>query len=145
MEDLHRNLVLPVVQLGELGVLDGNVLFNVLARQRNLFVLPGTIHGRQRPVRDRRRYAGKDEQEHVRLEATPVEEREEHLQDIGHDNDRGGEVVVGEIAVALCETSERGILYGGIVGRLHGRGRHGRLENRSISGIFKLGHVFGSV
>ena len=44
VEDLHGNFLLAFVQLLELGVVDSDVLVNILARQLNFFVFPASVN-----------------------------------------------------------------------------------------------------
>lgn len=54
VEDLHGDFLLALVQLLELGVVDSDVLVNILARQLNLFVFPAPVNAHERPVADSR-------------------------------------------------------------------------------------------
>ena len=77
MEDLHGDPLFAIVFTLELDVLDCNVLFYVFARQLNLFVLSGTIQAVERPVRDGRWNAGKDDKENICLEPSAVHKRQD--------------------------------------------------------------------
>lgn len=54
VEDLHGNFLLAFVQLLELGVIDGDVVVNILARQLNLFVFSASVNAHKGPVTDSR-------------------------------------------------------------------------------------------
>jgi hypothetical protein len=109
VEDLHRYLVPAIVQHLHLGVFDGDVLFNALARQLDLFVFPSAVHAVYGPVCDGNGETGEYEQEEVGLEPAEVEEREKGLENVGNDEDACSKMKVVERAVALCETDEGGI------------------------------------
>jgi len=134
MENLHRNLAPGIIQLLHLRVLDGDVLFNVLARKLNLLVFPLSIHAVQGPVRDSGGYASKDEQKEIGLEPATVDEGKEGLEDVRSDEDAYSKVVVVEGAVAFCEAYKGSIFYCGEAGDPHGGGRrgHGEIHKPSI-------------
>jgi len=52
MEDLHWDFLLSMELATKLGILDGDILFNVLSGKSNLFVLARTIHAHESPVSD---------------------------------------------------------------------------------------------
>lgn len=74
MEDLHGDFVFAIVEGLELEVVDGDVLFNVIAWEDDLFVFPGAIRADKHPVGDGGGYAGQDEEKEIGLEAAAVEE-----------------------------------------------------------------------
>lgn len=124
VEDLHGNLVLALVQFLHFDVLNGNILLNVLAGEKNLLVLSTAIHAVQSPVRDSGGDTGDDQEEEVGLETTATDERKEGLEEVGNDDHASCEVNIVECAIALGETDQRGIFNGRQVGHPHSGGRH---------------------
>jgi len=70
MEDLHGDLVLAVIFLLEFEVLDGDVLFDIFARESHLFVHARADPGHDEPVRNRERDAEKGYEEPVSVSAS---------------------------------------------------------------------------
>jgi len=149
VEDLNRDFVLAGVQLLQLGVMDSDVLLNVFAGQDNLFVLARTKVAHDGPIGNGDGDAEEENHEEVGLEATILDDGNERLDNVRHDEDEGGQLIVGEGPIALGEADEGRVLNRREIGRLHGGGRHrgsgwkGTLV-RIIECLF-TNHAFGSV
>lgn len=131
MEGLHGDFFTSSVSFLEFGVVDGNVVFDVLSRQSDLFVSARTIDTDEGPVSDGGRDTGEDENEEVGLEASVFDDRKERLDEIGNYDDESGEVEVVEGAVALCKADEGGIFDSRGGGDPHRRGGHDGAEDRN--------------
>ena len=77
VHELHGDLFLAVVLCLELGIVDGEVLFDVLAWQLYAFILTSTKHTHECPVGYRHGYTENDDKKEVGLEAATVDERNE--------------------------------------------------------------------
>ena len=134
VEDLHRNLLLAEVLGLELRVLDGDVLLDIAARKLDLLVDTGTVRAHDGPVGGGDGDAEEKDKEDVGLEAAVAKDGEGALDEPGDAKDEGGELGVGEVAIALGETDEGGVLDGWGVGDFDRVGRHdarhGRLGER---------------
>ena len=113
VEDLHGDLLLAEVLCLELRVLDGDVLVKGAAGELDLEVLAGTVDGHDCPVGDGDGETEENDEEDISLEATIANYGEGALDDVGNAKDEGGELRIGEVAIALCETDEGGVFDGG--------------------------------
>ncbi len=116
VEDLDGDLLLCKVLCLELWVCDGDVLLDVAAGELDLLVLAGAVGAHDCPVGDSDGEAEEEDEEEVGLEAAMGDDGEGALDEPGDAEDEGGELVVGEVAVALREPDERCIFNGGGVG-----------------------------
>ena len=132
VEDLHGDLLLAKVLCLELGVLDGDVLLDVTAGELDLLVLAGAVHAHDCPVGNGDGDAHDEDKEEVSLEAATTEDGEGPLDDPGDAEDEGGEVEVGEVAIALSEADERRVFDGGGGRDGDGVGRHGCATRPSV-------------
>lgn len=132
VEELHRHLLLALVHLLELGVLDSNILLDVLARQRDLLVSPRTINTVERPIPHCSRDTSQQEHEQIGLEAAIFNDGKERLEDIRNDHDEGSEMIIVEGAVALSKTDKGSVFDSGVVRHPHGGGTHGGGEGKDI-------------
>lgn len=124
VEYLHRDLVLALVQFLELGVVDRDILFDVLSGQLNFLVHAPAVQAVERPVPNSGGTTSQKEHEQVGLDAPILDERNERLDDIRNDDQEDGEVDVVEGAVAFSEGGDGAVFNGGEVGRLHRARRH---------------------
>lgn len=129
VEDLHGNFFFSMIECLEFVVLDGDVLFDILAWQDDLLVPAFPIHGRGRPVGDCNRHAKDNDKEDIGLESAAVDDRKDAFDNERHTEDEDSEVRIGKVAISLCETHEGRIFDGGRVGDAHGRERHGERDD----------------
>jgi hypothetical protein len=125
VEDLHGNFLFAFVQLLELGVVDSDVLVNILARQLNLFVFPVSVNAHKGPVTDSRGCTKYEKQEQVGFETTILDDGSEGFDNIRDDKDEDGQMDVAKRTIALCETDEGRILDSGVLCDPHCGGGHG--------------------
>ena len=134
VEDLHGDLLLAKVLCLELGVLDSDVFLDVAAGKLDLLVLAGAVHTHDGPVADGDGEAEEEDKEDISLEAAIAYDGDGPLDEPGHAENEGGELVVGEVAVALREANEGRIFNGGGVRDGDGVGRHCARHSRSTAG-----------
>ena len=125
VEELHGHLLLAFVHLLELGIVNGDILLDVLARQRDLLVSPRTINAVESPIPHCSRGSSQQEHEQISLEAAIFNDGKERLEDVRNDHKEGGEMIIVEGAVPLGKTDKGSVFDSGIVRHPHGRGAHG--------------------
>lgn len=113
MENLHGNLILFMIERFEFVIVNVNVFFNIFPRQRDALVDAGTNAGHEHPIADRDRDAEESHEEPVCVEPATVDEWEHALDNIGHTEDEGSEMVVGERAAALSQAEHGRVLQRG--------------------------------
>lgn len=101
VEDLHGNLDLAVVLGLELGVEDGHVLLDVLARENNVAPAVAANVGHESPVADDGREAREEEEEGVDGREREVRDREDLPEEVGDCDHSCAHVVVAERAVTI--------------------------------------------
>ena len=94
VEDLHRDFSLSVIISFKIEVLYFDILFDILPGQDDLFVYAGTNSRHDRPVNDSEWETHDEDKEPVSVEAAAVDQREDTLDEPGHTEDNGGQVVV---------------------------------------------------
>jgi hypothetical protein len=105
MEELHWDLFFAFVKLLQLGVLNGNILLNILARQHNLGVFAATVDAIQGPVSHSSGYARQNEHEYISLEASIFNNGEEGLEDVRNDDKQTSKMKIVEGAIAFSKTN----------------------------------------
>ena len=119
MEDLHRNLLLAFVKLLQLGVVDSDVLLDVLARKSDLLIPPRAVDAVECPVGNGSDGSKKNDTEEVGFEATVLHDWDEGLEDVGHDDDESTKMDVVEGTIPLVKANERRIFDSGVAGHPH--------------------------
>ncbi len=77
MKGLHRYFLLVVVTSLEFRVVDRDVLLDVFARKRDLFIFAGSKHTHKSPVGNGDGHAEDSNEEEIRFEPALANEREQ--------------------------------------------------------------------
>lgn len=124
MKNLHWYLVRSSVVYFEQGILECDILLEILARKLNLVVFAISIGTHDGPISNRDRNAKKQDHCPICVETSIVKKGKPLFQEIRHTKDKRGEDEVAEGAIAFSKALQGGVFYGRDA-RNTNAGRHG--------------------
>ena len=126
MEYLHRDLLLVVILGLEVGVIGGDVFFDVDSGNGDLLIVPPAINTHDSPISNGQWDSEDDNEEKVCLEPAMGNDGQDTFQHPGNAEDDSGQMEVVEFAIALSDADEGWVFYGRCLGYPYGRIDHGR-------------------